>query len=435
VGGGAAMITRRTKIQLVVFVVITLVLVTFVGARYARLDRFVMDTGYQVTAHYKESGGIFTGAEVTYRGVTIGEVSGMELTDEGVDVDLEIDNEYDDIPADARALVGNRSAVGEQYVELQPQSNGEPYLKDGSEIEQSDTATPISTTELLSNTTDLVNSVPKRSLRTVISELGDAFKGTGPDLGRLIDSSSSFIETADQNFELTSRLVSDSNVVLQTQMDKSSAIRSFARDLRLFSDTMVDADGSLRKVIEDGSATARTLRAFLEENEVDLGKLLDNLVVTGEQQVRHLDGIQMALIVYPYAVAGAYIVPSRTDGGPINAHFGLIIQQDPPVCKGGYQQERRDPESNRGNAPMNTKVRCAEPAAQSNPRGAQHSPGRAMPMAGQPGVDGKIIGEYDAGTGEMTFADDPRAVQYTGGAAESFGEHSWKWLLMQPVMQ
>ena len=30
---------------------------------------------------------------------------------------LDIDNAYDDIPADAQALVGNRSAVGEQYVE------------------------------------------------------------------------------------------------------------------------------------------------------------------------------------------------------------------------------------------------------------------------------------------------------------------------------
>ena len=33
------MITRRTKIQLMIFVVITLVGVTFVGARYAQLDR------------------------------------------------------------------------------------------------------------------------------------------------------------------------------------------------------------------------------------------------------------------------------------------------------------------------------------------------------------------------------------------------------------
>src|SRR3546814_4834164 len=104
------MITKRTKIQLVIFVVITLVGVTFVGARYARLDRLFYDDTYTVTAHFKDSGGIFSGAEVSYRGVTIGRVGEMELTEGGVDVHLDIEKDWDRIPADSIALVGNRSA-------------------------------------------------------------------------------------------------------------------------------------------------------------------------------------------------------------------------------------------------------------------------------------------------------------------------------------
>ena len=119
------MITRRTKIQLLAFAIITLLGVTFVGARYAQLDRLIIDQSYTVVAHYPMSGGIFAGGEVTYRGVGIGKVSELELTDEGVDVYLEIDNEWDEIPTDTRALVGNRSALGEQYVELQPNVDDE----------------------------------------------------------------------------------------------------------------------------------------------------------------------------------------------------------------------------------------------------------------------------------------------------------------------
>ena len=40
-------------------------------------------------------------------------------------------------------MVGNRSAVGEQYVELQPQSDEGPYLKDDSEIDVDRTRIPI----------------------------------------------------------------------------------------------------------------------------------------------------------------------------------------------------------------------------------------------------------------------------------------------------
>ena len=126
--GDDPMITRRTRIQLLVFALITLVGVSFVGARYARLDRLLVDSSYTVVAHFEDSGGIFAGGEVSYRGVRVGQVDKLVLTDAGVDVHLDIDDEFDDIPADALAVVGNRSAVGEQYVELQPQSDGKPFL-------------------------------------------------------------------------------------------------------------------------------------------------------------------------------------------------------------------------------------------------------------------------------------------------------------------
>ena len=59
------MITRRTKIQLMIFVLITLVGVTFVGARYAKLDRLIYDDTYTVVAHFPDSGGIFASGLVT----------------------------------------------------------------------------------------------------------------------------------------------------------------------------------------------------------------------------------------------------------------------------------------------------------------------------------------------------------------------------------
>ena len=145
------MITSRTKKQLIAFVILTLVGVTFVGARYARLDRLFYDSSYTVTAHFDQSGGIFTGAEVTDRGVKVGQVSGMKLTDKGVDVILSIEKKSEKIPSETRALVGNKSAVGEQYVELQPKTDSGPYLKDGSQIATAETAVPVSTTALLTN--------------------------------------------------------------------------------------------------------------------------------------------------------------------------------------------------------------------------------------------------------------------------------------------
>jgi len=424
------MITKRTKIQLVIFALITMIGVSFVGARYARLDRLVFDESYNVVGHFTESGGIFTGAEVSYRGVTVGRVSDMKLTDKGVDVVMSIEKDHKDIPEDSKAVVANRSAVGEQFVDLQPESKQGPYLEDGSDIPTAMTETPIETTKLLSDLSTTVDSVNKQSLTTVVNELGKAFNGTGDDLGQIVDTSNSFINAADDNFEITTALLEDSNTVLSTQIDKTSAIKSFSRDLSLFSTTLARSDGDLRTVIENGSGTANQLRTFLEQNKVDLGQLINNLVTTGEVTQKHLDGTEMILVVYPYVVAGGYtVVDKDPSSGLYDAHFGLILQQEPGVCHSGYNTQRRSPED-RKDLPMNTGARCTEGPGQSDARGAQNTPRRAGPAYRAP-----VVGTYDRSTGKLTYTDrNPSGdVTYTGGAATLMGEDSWKWLLMQPL--
>jgi phospholipid/cholesterol/gamma-HCH transport system substrate-binding protein len=426
------MIERRTKVQLLVFAVITLLGVSFVGARYAQLDRLVRDDTYEVVAHFSDSGGIFAGGEVTYRGVKVGQVDQLELTDDGVDVVLSIDNAFDSIPADAIALVGNRSAVGEQYVELQPQSDAEPFLEDDSEIPVENTQTPIKTQVFLTNLSDTVESVDKDALRTTVTEFGKAFGGTGDDLGQIIDTGNAFIEDANENFDVTTALIRDSNTVLQTQADSTSAIRTFAKNLAAFSGTLAGADGDLRQIIDSGSTTANELRRFIEDNEVVLGELINNVITTGEVAVAHLDGIEQVLVVYPYVVEGGFTVVSKSPGGLYDAHFGLITQEEPHVCNHGYESTNVRKPQDGSNAPMNMDARCLEPAAQSNARGAQHAP---PPRAAASYDDAPVVATYDPDTGGLRWGTRvPRGASTPGTLApSSLGEESWKWLFLQPL--
>jgi phospholipid/cholesterol/gamma-HCH transport system substrate-binding protein len=423
------MITRRTKVQLLFFVVITLVDVSFVGARYARLDRLVVDDTYTVVAHFPDSGGIFAGGEVSYRGVRVGEVDKLELTDEGVDVYLDIDNDFDAIPADTLAVVGNRSAVGEQYVELQPKTNKRPYLADRSEIAESDTRTPIATDKLLTDIANTVSSVDNEALRTTVTELGEAFAGTGQDLQQIIDTGNSFIETANDNFDVTTALIEDGNTVLRGQVASESALRTFATELALFSETLAGADGDLRQVIDTGSFTANQLRTFLEANRVELGELIRNLNTTNDVVVKRIPGIQQILVLYPYVVEGGFSVVSKTpETGLYDAHFGLILSSTTP-CYQGYEGTQKRPPQNGDNWPMNENARCAEPASATNARGAQHAPPRAPADYEAP-----VVASYDPATGQLTWGD-PSTMDSVGSVApQSLGEESWKWLYLQPLM-
>lgn len=426
------MITTRTKLQLLVFAIITLVGVTFVGARYARLDRVITDQSYTVVAHFADSGGAFKGAEVSYRGVRIGQVEELVLTDDGVDILLDIDNEHDTIPADALAVVGNRSAVGEQYVELQPQSAKEPYLEDRSEIARDLTTTPIQTDTLLTHLDETVRSVEANDLQVVTEEFGLAFGGAGEDLQTIIDSGNEFITAADQNFGVTVELIRDSNVVLNGQIDSESAFRRFARDLSSFSTTLAGSDKDLRRLIDDGSAGANELRVFLEDNEVELGELINNLVTTGEVVVKHLDGVEQLLVLYPYVVEGGYTVVSKTPStGLYDAHFGMILTNEPHPCLAGYEGTDRRSPLDGSDRPMKEDTRCTAPAGVTNARGAQNI---QAPRAGTGWGAADLA--YDPESGKVSWGRDE--VQDLLGtrseAPRTLGEDAWKWLYLQPLL-
>lgn len=430
------MITRRTKIQLIIFALITVVGVTYVGARYARLDRLFLDRSYTVTAHFADSGGIFAGGEVTYRGVRIGSVKELDLTSDksGVDVVLDIDNTWDKIPADTLAVVGNRSAVGEQYVELQPQTNDGPYLQDGSQIAMSDTAIPISTQKLLGDVSETVSSVNRGALRTTVKELGEAFAGTGEDLQRIIDTGNSFIQTANNNFDVTTALIRDSNVVLRSQVGSESALRAFATHLSSFSDALAGADDDLRRVIDSGSFTANQLRTFLEQNQEPLANLLTDVTTSGQVVVDHLPGLELVLVAYPLMLEGSYAVIDRTSAsdGLYDAHIGLILTTT-QACRAGYTSPHRGAEQ-RTDLPLPTYDHCTLSPSQGNPRGAQNAP-QQRPAPGPKLASPPVYVSFDPRTGKIDWEPSAAHLGRAGSVAPaSLGEDSWKWLYLNPLL-
>jgi virulence factor Mce-like protein len=212
-------ITRKVRLQLIAFAAVALLGISFLSFRYVGLDRVLFGNGYDVAADFSDSGGIFVNAEVTYRGVGVGRVSDMQLTNDGVRVILTVDPDAPDIPADTAAVVANRSAVGEQYVDLRPDDDKGPYLTDDSVIPQDRTSIPIPVEQLLLDVDDLVGSIDTDDLRVVVDELGTAFAGAGDDLGRLLDNGDLLLARAEESLPQTLRLITDGQTVLDTQVE------------------------------------------------------------------------------------------------------------------------------------------------------------------------------------------------------------------------
>lgn len=368
------MLGRRVRVQITAFVVIALVGMSYAGARYAGLGRLFGPQGYVVTMNLADSGGIFDNAEVTYLGVPVGRVGTVRLSADGVAVALEIRSSAPPIPSNVEAVVADRSAVGEQYVDLRPKQAAGPFLQNGSVIPQQSTQTPLPVQNFLTNLDSLVNSVPQQSLRTVVDELGTGFQGNGGNLQTILDTTRQVTALAQQNLPQTRQLLADGTTVLATQNAQSSAIRSFSQSLLQLSGQLQQSDGDLRSVLGEAAPTAAQISALLQETGPQLGELLGNLTTTAQLVSTKEAGVQMILVQFPANVNATYtLLPG--DG---TAHFGLVVNAfDPLPCTAGYQGTTKRPGNDVAPVPLNTNARCtAPPNSPSTVRGTQNAPGQ-----------------------------------------------------------
>jgi phospholipid/cholesterol/gamma-HCH transport system substrate-binding protein len=409
-------ITRKVRLQLIGFALVALLGLSYVSFKYVGLDRLLLGNGFDVAADFSDSGGIFVNAEVTYRGIGVGRVSDMQLTDDGVRVTLTLDPDAPDIPADTSAVVANRSAVGEQYVDLRPDTDKGPYLSDGSVIPQDRTAIPIPVEQLLLDIDTLVGSIDTDDLRVVVDELGTAFAGAGDDLGRLLDNGDLLLARAEQSLPQTLQLITDGQTVLDTQAESRSAIQSWATDLRALTDTLVSSDPDIRSLLVSAPGAGAALQTLVQDAGPGLGSLVRYLDVLNDVTIPRLDGVEQLLATYPDAVSGGFSVV-RNDGGTMRAHFGFVVNSgDPQPCTTGYVSSGAAPSAGSVLSLDTADVRCdvvngVDPGGNSvdesgsNIRGAQNigadggvaSPGPALPATSGVGAAGDLLGSLLGG--------------------------------------
>jgi phospholipid/cholesterol/gamma-HCH transport system substrate-binding protein len=379
------MLTLGTRLKNIAFLIIGVLVIGYIGTRYADLGRYVGLRGYYVVAlDLPETGGLFPGSDVTYRGVSVGRVGDLRLTDDGVRADLHIDDSSPRIPADLSAVVANLSAVGEEYVDLRPNADSGPYLASGSRIARTSAQVPPPVTNLLTNVNSLASSVPLDSLRTVVDELGSTFQGHGEDLQRLLDTSNEFTQAADKASPATNQLIDDSQTVLSTQREEGDALLSFANSARLLAGQLDSSDADLRRLITAGPSAATQVSGLLRDLDPSLSVVLANLLTTSDIAVTRQRGIEELLVRLPQAVAAG-----STAITPKGASFGMSLTFFSPLpCTKGYGGTTyRNGLDTTPAPPLNTGASCTSPPSTGKDvRGSANAPsGGGVPSPARPG--------------------------------------------------
>lgn len=423
------MIRRTVKIQLVAFVGIFVLGILYAGFSLVGLD--AIRRPYIVKVDLASSGGIFTGAEVTYRGVRVGVVGDLHLTNDGVVADLKIDRDRR-IPADGTvAVVANKSAVGEQYVDLRPPRSGAPYLKNGDSIHRANTRLPIEISQVLLDLSQMVNSIDRDNLLALVNGLGDAFRDTGPAISTLIESGNDFTAALESVLPQTFQLIDEGKTVLNTARDTSAQFRTFAQGLATLTDTLRTSDPDIRRLLANGVQAAQELDGLIEPNQQAIAVLLGDLVTLNRIGVARLHGTRQTLVALPELVKR---LPLALIDGQL--HNGLVVHDEPVSCT--YAADERLPHE-RTAIPTDTSQQCNP--AEGGKRTSCWAPAPSTEMerclkaaSANPSTPYDLLA-LATGSGPLTLSSSGglATVGWEGGLGAAVGEDSWLATLLAPL--
>ncbi|MCU1699202.1 MAG: hypothetical protein JWR34_5265 [Mycobacterium sp.] len=331
------MLDRRTRWQLWVFAVVTVLTVGATVLFYLRVPAALGIGTYNVTANFAASGGLYENANVTYRGTTVGTVEAVKLThDKGVEAHLRL-NSRNRIPDNVIATVKSVSAIGEQYVDLVPPAEAtQGALRDGSRIARDHTAISQDVAGLLREAEKLADSLDESRLRDLLRETFKAFDGSGPELARLIESSRLLVDEANAHSTEATQLIDQAGPFLDAQIRSGDDIKSLANSLARLTGEVRTADPQIRTLLGTVPTVADQATQTITGVRASFPMLAASLANIGRVGVIYHKSIEQTLVILPAAfavstsAAGA-LPPDEGTKSDFKLNFG-----DPPPCTTGF---------------------------------------------------------------------------------------------------
>ena len=318
----------------------------------------------ELTVELKSAGGLFEGSAVTYRGVKVGKVTGIELTDARGRGAARLSTGTE-VPKDSLAVVRSLSPVGEQYLDFQPDSAGGPFLESGDTIPAETTDIPMSLQSTVVAVNDVLRQIDERKLRTTLVELSEGLRGTGDELGRLIDDGQLLLEELDRIYPQTESLLRNSDVALDIAPEKAADLGRLGTSAKQLAAFLRDYDPGLRDTLRKAPDQIDQLEALVADARkvlpdfLSAGVSITDIFASYEPHVRRL----LQTYAPGLGVLNQAIVNKEL-------RIQLILDADQRCA---YDVERLNPRQP-GRRPLQQNGNCSA-SFSTLQRGAAHAPG------------------------------------------------------------
>jgi phospholipid/cholesterol/gamma-HCH transport system substrate-binding protein len=228
--------------------------------------------GYRLQVAFPEAATLAQEADVRISGVNVGKVKTKEL-DKGAArtiVELELDEQFAPIPKDSRAILRQKTLLGETYVELSPGDKSSGLLEDGGRLPNFQVEPTVELDEIF----DAFDAPTRRAFQQWVAaltksiegdaaqDLNDAFGNIGP----FAVDGAQLLRVLDEQEVAVHRLFRNTGEVFAAINEREGALRQLIVNSNNTFEATASRDEELAETIE-------IFPTFLDESKATLARL------------------------------------------------------------------------------------------------------------------------------------------------------------------
>ena len=230
--------------------------------------------GYRIKVPFDEAAQLAVESDVRISNVSVGKVKSIDLANSGPNKDLgvatlEIDSPYAPVPADTRAMLREKTLLGETYVELTQGDRDGPKVKEGGSLPRAQVQPSVQLDEIFRT----FDARTRAAFQSWMQQLAIATTGRGADLSAAIANLEPFAQ--------------DANRLLRVLDTQQGAVQQLVRNTGEVFGALSERQGQLQGLIRnsgvvfhttavrnrDLEATFRAFPTFLSESRLTLNRL------------------------------------------------------------------------------------------------------------------------------------------------------------------
>jgi phospholipid/cholesterol/gamma-HCH transport system substrate-binding protein len=198
--------------------------------------------GYEFKTSFGEATQLAKEADVRISGVPVGRVKDIQDNKKTgrSDVTIEMERKYAPIKVDARAILRQKTLLGETYVELTPGTASAKNVKEGGRL----SASRISPTVELDEIFRAFNKPTRLAFQTWMQSQAKAIKGRGLDISDALGDLAPFSQDTEKLLK-----------ILNTQ---KAVVRRLVNNTGVVFGALTERDGQLRSLIENSNLVFKT---------------------------------------------------------------------------------------------------------------------------------------------------------------------------------